>query len=225
MFRKTPANQCALLAFVLASVLALGRQMPPLSGAAGALELPVTMRQNVAAGTTPAGTKVQAKLTVATLINGTVIPQGAILAGEITESVAKSATDPSRLAILMSSAQWKGGQLELPKKVYLTAWYYPLVLPSPSDDPNNPANGSRRWNGNPDPNLRTTAPFPGHDPGTDPAPPAPQSGISPHRVVMKSVDSVPNDDGSITLTSKHSNIKLDKQTTYVFATSDPLPAK
>ena len=67
------------------------------------------MRQNVAAGTTSVGTKVQAKLAVATLVDGMVVPRDAVLSGEVTESVAKSATDPSRLAVRMDSAQWKKG--------------------------------------------------------------------------------------------------------------------
>src|ERR1700722_18474581 len=45
---------------------------------ASAQEFSVTMRQNVVAGKTPVGTKVEAKLTIATLLKGAVIPQGAI---------------------------------------------------------------------------------------------------------------------------------------------------
>ena len=84
------------------------------------------MRQNVAAGKTSVGAKIQAKLALATLLNGVVIPQDAILSGEVTESVAKSATGSSRLAIRIDSAQWKNGSA--PLKVYLTPWYYPLPL-------------------------------------------------------------------------------------------------
>jgi hypothetical protein len=42
---------------------------------------------------------------------------------------------------------------------------------------------------------------------------------------MKHVESVINADGSVTLTSMHSNIKLDKLTTYVLATGDLVPKK
>jgi hypothetical protein len=231
---KMQSNRGTLLLVVLASAFALGQTSPAPSGAAGTLEFPVTLRQKVIAGTTPVGTEIQAKLTVATLVNGTVIPEGAILSGEVTESSAKSGDDPSRLAIRMGSVQWKSGSaptvIELPKKVYLTAWYYPFVLPSPSDDPNSAANTSGRWGSAgpyPDPNLRPTAPLPGHGTDNDSAggTSVPKSGVSQHRVAMKAVDSNPNSDGSITLTSKHSNIKLDKQNTYVLATSDLLPPK
>ncbi|MGB7333952.1 MAG: hypothetical protein WBD25_21385, partial [Terriglobales bacterium] len=58
---------------------------------------------------------------------------------------------------------------------------------------------------------------------TNPAPPSPSSNISKHRVLMKNVDSVRNSDGAVTLTSKRSNIKLDKTTTYVLASGDLLP--
>jgi hypothetical protein len=42
---------------------------------------------------------------------------------------------------------------------------------------------------------------------------------------MNNVDSIINADGSVTLTSMHSNIKLDKLTTYVLATADLIPKK
>ena len=109
----------------LASVLSLGQPPPAPQSSTAGLEFPVIMRQNVAAGATPVGTKIQAKLTVATLVNGVVVPQGAILSGEVIESVAKSATDPSRLAIRMDSAQWKNRSA--PIKAYLTGWYYPAA--------------------------------------------------------------------------------------------------
>jgi hypothetical protein len=42
---------------------------------------------------------------------------------------------------------------------------------------------------------------------------------------MKNVESSRTSDGGVTLTSQRSNIKLDKSTTYVLATSDLQPAK
>jgi hypothetical protein len=41
---------------------------------------------------------------------------------------------------------------------------------------------------------------------------------------MKNVDSVRKDDGSLAIVSAHSNLKLDKLTTYVLAADDVLPA-
>ncbi len=112
----------------LLSQVLLSQTTPAANSFPAGLEFPVNMRQTVAAGKTPVGTKVQAKLTVATLVGGVVVPQDAILSGEVTESVAKSATNPSRLAIRMDSAQWTNGSA--PIKVYLTAWYYPVATPA-----------------------------------------------------------------------------------------------
>jgi hypothetical protein len=189
------------------------------------------MRQNVTAGKTPVGTKVQAKLVVATLVEGVVVPRDATLSGEVTESSAKSATDPSRLAIRMDSAQWKNGSASI--KVYLTAWYYPETTMPAQDlsyEPADAARDKKNWNGMgtyPDPNNPVSQQkFPGRDTDKDTglAPPS-TSGTSKHRVLMKNVESTRNSDGAVTLTSKHSNIKIDKLTTYVLATGDLLPMK
>jgi len=182
------------------------------------LEFPVIMRQTVAAGKTPVGTKVQAKLVVATMVSGGVIPQGAILPGDVTESVAKSATDPSRLAIRMDSAQWTNGSA--PIKVYLTAWYYPAATPADQDLSSglpDAGNNPRPRMGGVYPGQRnpTSPPFSGSDTGSSPAP-----DISKHRILMKNVESTPASDGAVTLTSKRFNIKLDKETTYVMAAGD-----
>jgi len=109
MFRKTIAVGHAVLTVLLGSAALLSQQTPAPPSSSAGLEFPVIMRQNVAAGKTPVGTKVQAKLVVATLVEGVVVPQDAILSGEVTESVAKSATNPSRLAIRLDSAEWSGG--------------------------------------------------------------------------------------------------------------------
>jgi hypothetical protein len=196
------------------------------------------MRQNVAAGTTPVGTKVQAKLAVATLVDGVVVPRDAVLSGEVTESVAKSATDPSRLAIRMDSAQWKKGSapivLSLASKLYLTAWYYPvpemraqdLSDESPDDTPQSWKRRNRPPTF-PDPNAPASEPFPsrGADTNSGSSLPSPASIISKHRALMKNVESTRNGDGAVILTSKSFNIKIDKLTTYVFATGDLLASR
>jgi hypothetical protein len=236
MFSKTIAVLRAVLTVVLGSAALLGQQTPAPPSSSAGLELPVIMRQSVAAGATPVGTKVQAKLAVATLIDGVVVPRDAILSGEVTESVAKSATGPSRLAIRIDSAQWKKGSapivLSLAPKVYLTAWYYPVATMTTQDlsyQPADGAHGAKNSNGmGTYPDRRNPAsqqPFPGSDADRDsiPAPASPASGISTHRVLMKNVESTRNGDGAVSLTSKSFNIKLDKLTTYVLATGDLLP--
>jgi hypothetical protein len=200
------------------------------SNSSSGLELPATMRKKIVAGVTPVGTVVQAKLEVATLVDGVVIPENAILSGEVTESAAKSDTGPSRLAIRMDSAHWKhhGAPqvLTLTKKVYLTAWSYPAAASTipdslyqpPTDLPS--SRGMTRL-GSPPPTRRP--PDPG-DSSDSPASKQPAStttsNVAPHRVLMKDVESTRARDGAVRLTSRHSNIKLDKSTTYVFAGSE-----
>lgn len=195
------------------------------------LELPLIMRQKVVAGITPVGTVVRAKLTVATLVDGVVIPENAILLGEVTESSAKTDTEPSRLAIRMDSARWKihgaPKMLKLTKAVYLTAWSYPLtstLLPdSAYQPPDLPAAQRTQNRVGSYPGAPPTQRLPGGDDGSDsPASSAPPdststSNTAPHRVPMKDVQSTRARDGAVALTSRRSNIKLDKSTTYVFA--------
>jgi len=222
MFRNRIAVVQAVLV-VLSSATVLGQT--PTQPSSVDVEFPVTMRQNVKAGLTAAGTKVSAKLAVATLVKGTVIPQNAILSGEVTESKAKSAAEPSRLAIRMDTAQWKNSSV--PIKVYLTAWIYPLAMMLPSQDPADispsvqgapiPRNGISIYS---DPNAASSPPN-GAD--NDPSQRAPDSSISKHRVLMKNVEPTRDTQGMVTLSSKRSTIKLDKQTTYVFAAGGLLP--
>jgi hypothetical protein len=204
----------------------------PLSASSSDLiEFPVQLQQKIAAGITPVGTKVQAKLTISTLVHGTVVPKDAVLSGEVTESVAKSSDAPSKLGIRMDSAQWKNGSL--PLKAYLTEWYYPARSTMVEDRNSEYSSihgsvGVTVGGGNPYPPSPT-----GRDdyPQTDPTsfPPAPDPGTgsadSTHRVRMKDVDSKRNDDGSIALTSKKNSLKLDKYTTYVLAPGTLLPQK
>jgi hypothetical protein len=211
---------CVVLTVVLGPTALLGQSKPSVATSTAGLELPARMRQNVEAGKTPVGAKVQAKLDIATLVNGVVVPEDAILSGEVIESVAKSATAPSRLAIRMDSAQWKNGSatvaLPLASKVYLTAWYYP-ALPPMSQNPEIMPDASHSRTQHPG----GSAPYP--DPNT-PASPPPSHALQ-HRVPMKDVESVRNGDGAVTLTSRRSNLKLDKSTTYVLATGNLLTLK
>jgi hypothetical protein len=174
-------------------------------------EFPVTMRQNVKAGKTPVGTKVEAKLTIATLVSGAVIPAGAIFSGEVVASAAKSSNDPSRIAIRMDSVQWKNASK--PITVYLTAWYYPVQMPQMDDRDECQASGG----------VGVKCPIgPGMPSSRLPpdALPPPPGQVSQSRVAMKDVESTRDADGTIALTSTHANINLDKTTTYVLATGD-----
>ncbi|MBZ5664101.1 MAG: hypothetical protein LAO30_05805 [Acidobacteriia bacterium] len=230
---KTIAGGLALVVFGTTALLS--QTTVGALGALAGLEFPVTMRQKVEAGKTPVGTKVQAKLTVATLVNGVVLPEGAILSGEVIESVAKSATDPSRLGIRMDSAQWKNGSvpvvLALVPKVYLTAWYYPAARPT-NDSVNDASRGAsentvsipRRSSRGGVYSGQTSQPSLGgdinQDKGGGPVGSSPESDVTKHRVLMKGVESTRQSDGAVTLTCKRSNIKLDRSTTYVLAAGE-----
>jgi len=218
----------APLAFtILFPAVLLAQEKPP-APTSGIPEFPVVLQQTVTAGKTPVATKVLAKLQMATLVNGAVIPRNAVFHGEVIESVARTKTDPSRLTIRMDSAEWKNGSACV--KLYLTSWYYPARDIGGQDlqyGPQQPA--GRTWNGQgqyPDPNSKVYQPFPGGDSDNKGSvPDTPASATSNHRVQMRDVLVLHNDDGAVEITSKRSNIKLDKVTTYVLAADDLLPAK
>jgi hypothetical protein len=231
MFKRT-VNRQTILALILGCVLLPTEVLPQSSGSPPGMELPIVLRQTIVAGKTPAGTKIQAKLVAATLVNGVVVPRDAILSGEVTESAKKSAAAPSRLAIRMDSADWKKGSV--PLKVYLTAWYYPEAAIQNQDlsyQPQDAANSKRNWNGMgtyPDPNnpiSQQRFPAGASDKDAAQTPPSPASSISQHRLLIKNVRSIRNGDGAVVLIDQRSDLKLDKVTTYVLASEDMIPAR
>jgi hypothetical protein len=210
------------------SATLLGQAAPAASTAQGAKEFPVVMRQNVVAGKTPVGTKIRAKLEVASLVDGVVVPRDAVFSGEVIDSAAKTETDPSRLAIRVDSVLWKKGST--PVKVYLTAWYYPDRNQMGQDLQYGPTPSAKgTWNGQgqyPDPNSKIYKPFPGSDSDRGGSvPDTPASAMGTHRMLMKDVESAVGNDGAVEIISRRTNIKLDKLTTYVLATGALLPAK
>lgn len=235
MFRRTSLGYGLLV--LLFSLPCLAEKSPPDANNSDLIEFPVYMQQKVTAGITRVGTKVQAKLTISTLVHGTVIPRDAVLSGEVTDSEAKTADAPAKLGIRMDMAQWKNGSL--PIKVYLTEWYYPLKGPmvedrntgysgihgsvgigigggnsSPNTFPPTASTGGQRMPDDDPPPFPTTA-----DPGT-----MPPADSSTHRARMQDVEAKHAEDGSIVLISKK-GLKLDKNTTYVLAAGKLLPQK
>lgn len=222
VFRTALSN---LILGILTSALLWGQQ-PPVPGKSP--EFPVVLQQGITAGKTPVGSKVQAKLMIATLLNGTVIPRNATLTGEVTESAAKSAKDPSRLAIRLDSVQWKNGTSEV--KLYFTGWYYPTVGQEGQDlqyGPEQPA--TRTWNGQgqyPDAQSHVYKPFPSGDSDKGPSGPDESSSTTAkNSLLMKEIEVQRASDGAIVLTSKRSNVKLERYTTYVASTGDTVPQK
>lgn len=219
----------AISAAVFSSAIVFSQTTLPANRSLPLHEFPVTMSKKIVAGQTPVGTKVEARLAIATLMNGKVIPEDAVFTGEVVASAAKSAAEPSRLAIRVDSVQWKNGST--PVKAYLTEWYYPIRIPTslgpdaPSNDSIGGSIGMSRG-GAPRPSPPApSSPFPGQSGSTDPrdSPSSTSSNISENRVTMKDVEATAQPDGSVVLTSKRANIKLDKTTTYVLATTDEMP--
>jgi len=181
-------------------------------------EFPVLLRQNIIAGKTPVGSNVEASLTLATLIGGKVVPEGAIFSGVVLESAAKSNAGPSRLSVRIDSVRWKKGSASV--KAYLTAWFYPVELPRDnSSDSQSPVFGPGARAGSSPPSIY---PYPSRNPDRLPEPPsAPAPNSSEHRTPLKNVDSVTTpDSGVVVLSSTQSDIKFNKSTTYVLATRD-----
>jgi hypothetical protein len=227
MFRQSEAVSILVL-FVCSCASLLGQQKPATPVVPGAPEFPVVLQQSVTAGKTPVGTEIQAKLGVATLVDGVVIPRDAVFSGEVTASSAKSATEPSRLAIRVHSVQWKKGSTAI--TAYLTAWYYPTVDSAGQDLQYGPDQAPKKtWNGlgqYPDTTTKVYKPFPGSDTNKGGSvPDTPSSVASNRRALMKDVESVKDNDGALAIVCKRNNIKLDKLTTYVLANSDLMPLK
>lgn len=225
MVRQVVTQSIFLAAFA-ALAIAQAKTAPPPTAPAGT-EFPVVFDQTVTAGKAQVGSKVQGHLLISTLFHGEVIPRNALLTGEVIQSSAKKGTDPSRLAVRFDSARWKNGSVAL--KLYVTSAYYPNVS-DPGQElqygPTQPA--SRTWNGQgpyPDEHLKIYEPFPSGDSSKpDAAPSAPNSVILKQRVTMKNVDVEHNRDGSLSLISRHSNVKLENMTTYSVVAIDEAPA-
>lgn len=219
----TPVVRLRYFAALIFAVQAFGQQNQSPAPPAQVNEFPIVFQQNLVAGKTAVGTKVKAKLMFATLQNGTVIPRNAVLSGEVLESAAKTSSDPSRLEVRFDQIEWKGGSA--PVKAYVTNWYYPTALETGQDLQYGPTQSEKTtWNGQgeyPNPNAKSYHPFPGGrtDQGSA-APDTTNSVTSKHRDIVKDVACERLNDGSLILTSKRSNVKLDHYTTYVLLSGD-----
>ena len=217
MFRR---RLLLLIAMIGACCVAsIGQQSQ--SSSSALREFPVVLQQSVEAGKTPVGTKIQAKLAVATLFHGILIPRDAVVSGVIFESVRKSANTPSRLGIRMENAKWKG-EATCMMKAYLMPLYYTMTtqsaqgLPNGSPDPED----SRTLNGPAQSSSPMNRPFPDNAEASQGAIPAVPV-LSSRPVSMKNVEIEPVEDNGVALVSKHANIKLYKMTTYVLAAIEP----
>src|SRR5437899_12447493 len=81
------------------SVHSQSQQKPEKPGPGSIQEFPVILEENVIAGKTPAGKKLQAKLAIATWVNGVVVPRNANFTADAVESSPKTGTEPSRITM------------------------------------------------------------------------------------------------------------------------------
>lgn len=203
----------------LSGTVALGQQKSTAPSSSPLREFPVVMQQSVEAGKTPVGTRVQAKLAVATTFHGVVIPRNAVVTGVVFESVRKSATAPSRLGIRMENAKWNGESTCM-MKAYLMPLYYPMVsqaMQGPPVESSDQDSGS--MNG---PNQSASSPMSQPSFGGSNSEAAQEAmpnilRLASRPVSMKNVVIEPVPDNGVALVSEHENIKLHKMTTYVLA--------
>ena len=213
MLTRRLVIQGAILAFC--SAASMGQQSHQGPPSPVLREFPVILQQNLEAGKSPAGTKVQGKLADATLFNGTLIPKNAVTSGVVVESEPKRGEERARLAIRMNTVTWDGGWA--PLNAYLMPLYYATTgQAAPNLSNESPDPDSRTLNG---PNQSSQSPMSRPVPGGSEAIPD-VAVLSSRPVRMKNVVLEPTSKGGIALVSEHANIKLFKMTTYIFAAEE-----
>jgi hypothetical protein len=116
----------SLMIIVACSSGSSGQQQPRTTAPSTEVqEFPVVFQKSVTAGKTPVGTTIQAKLSMATLLNGIVVPQNAKFSGEIVVSQARTKNQASRLSLRMDSVSWENGSARV--KVFLSDRFSPRI--------------------------------------------------------------------------------------------------
>lgn len=228
------------LVLLASCITAFAQQTKTDSNPQPGLEFPAALQRKVVAGSTPVGFVVNARLTMATLIDGVVIPENAVIIGHVEKSVAKTADAPSVIEIKFDSARWKKGSA--PLNLYLAGAYYPIEFRGPGDDPS----GIHGEVGLTMGGAAQRDPFPSANGGIQNGTGMSNSGgvptvdanrqgfpdsrtsmttseVSKHWVRLENVDTVSTAEGSLQITSKERNLKLDKGTIYLLRTA-PVPA-
>lgn len=178
-----------LMTIVVWSSASSGQQQPKTTASGIAVqEFPVVFHRSVTAGKTPVGTAIHAELSMATLLNGIVVPQNAKFSGQIVVSQAWTKNQASRLSLRMDSVSWKHGSV--PVKVFLSLWFAPRI-PVPRS-------------------LQ-----PGIVKGSVNGPAVPYSAPSQHWEKMNDVDSERAGDGTVTLVCKQHSVKVYRYITYM----------
>lgn len=205
------------------SAFSWSQQAQPPSARPTLHEFALTLQQSLESGKAAIGTKVQARLAAPTKFQGTNIPRNAVFSGVVIESTAKGPKEPAKLAIRMEKAEWKEDSISL--TAYLLPLSYSNTAPAVQGLPNESPDPSSRTSGaGQDANSPMRAPFPTNDSQAAQAAIPEVPTLSSRPVQMKNVNVALADEGGAALVSEHTNIKLYKMTTYVFAATE-LPAK
>jgi hypothetical protein len=211
---KWTLRQVAIIGFCFAA--SMGQQKPPTPSSSALHEFPLVLQQSIESGKATIGTKVQAKLAVATMFEGTVIPRNAVFSGVVIESTPKSAKEPAKLAIRMETVEWKHGSSSI--MAYLLPLYYPATTQSmPNFEDASQASGGPASDGGQGSSSESNMSHQSFPANESQAAIPEISSISNRPVQIKNVKVALADEGGAALVSEHSNIKLFKLTTYVFA--------
>lgn len=213
---KWTLSQVAIIGCCFA--VSVGQQKPPTSSSDALHEFPLVLQQSIESGKAKIGTKVQAKLAVATMFDGTVIPRNAVFSGVVIESIPKSAKEPAKIAIRMETAEWKHGSSSM--MAYLLPLYYPATTQAmqnfEASQESGPTSNGAQGSSSESPTSHQS--FPSNESQAA----IPEISTTSNRPVqIKNVTVALADDGGAALVSQHSNIKLFKLTTYVFAAREP----
>ena len=182
----------SLMIIVACSSSSSGQQQPRTTASVAEVqEFPVVFQRSVTAGKTPVGTTIQAKLSMATLLNGIVVPQNAKFLGEIVVSQARTTNQASRLSLRMNSVSWKNGSARV--KVFLSDRFSPRI-----PEPQYLQPGMSSLHGPEVSHLATAEPW----------------------EKMKDVDSERTSDGIVSLVCKQHTVKIYRYITYVLTTGD-----
>jgi len=211
---KWTLGQITIVGLCFAASLA--QQKPSTSSPSSLHEFPLVLQQSLESGKANIGTKVQAKLAVATMFEGTVIPRNATFSGVVIESTPKSAKEPAKLAIRMETVEWKHGSTAI--TAYLLPLYYPATTQSAPNFGDPPQGSGPNTPDGADQHPSSESPMGRQSfPAAESQSAIPEvSSTSNRPVQIKNVIVAPADEGGAALVSEHSNIKLFKLTTYVF---------
>jgi hypothetical protein len=171
------------------------------------LEFPLELRQKIVAGQTPAGSAVEAKLVIATLVRGVVIPEGAMFSGTVEESVARAGNTPSRLRIHITAAKWNAGSMTV--NLYITNTCYPHRR-SALEKEDSLSGLQKRQD-----EILQAQQHGGVIPMLDTEKPGASSRYE-HRTVLEDTKGERDEDGRIAILSEKSNLKLDAGRVYGF---------